>query len=163
MMSFPVTSHVGRYMVSAHILDMSFLFYVIRLDISKFGRSFALLSSNRHCFALVCRPLRLKSSASSATVTSSSFTAPLSRLPTMASLPVRGFCCFIRLTVSCCLMAVSRQKWRRVNRCAPFAVCFSSEWSWGFYGKVNVRGFGKESIVAIVVFACRRGKNKAPV
>lgn len=132
---------------------MSFLFYVIRLDISKFGRRFALLSSNRRCFALVCRPLRLKSSASSATVTSSSFTVPLSRLPTMESLPVRGFCCFIRLTLSCCLMAASCQKWRRVNQFAPFAVCFSSEWSWGFYGKVNVRGFGKESIV----LACRRG------
>lgn len=65
----------------------------------------------------LCVPTsRLKSSASSATVTSSSFTAQWSRLPTMESLPVRLFVCFICLTVGCCLMAVSRQK-RRI--CLP--------------------------------------------
>lgn len=42
--------------VSAHIQDMSFLFYVIRLDISKFGRRFALLSSNRSLFCPCVSP-----------------------------------------------------------------------------------------------------------
>lgn len=62
--------------------------------------NYRLLSSNRLCFALVCRPLRLKSSASSATVTSSSFTAQSSRLPTMESLLVRRLSRATRLTVT---------------------------------------------------------------
>lgn len=67
---------------------------VIQLDTSNFGKLVRLLSPNRHCFVLVCHPLRPKSSASSATVTSSSFTARWSTLPTMESLPVRLFFVF---------------------------------------------------------------------
>lgn len=86
--------------------------HVLHLDGRKCGTLVRLLSPNRHCFVLVCRPLRLKSSASSATATSSSSTAQSSRLPTMESSPVRLFPPFVCLAVGCCPMAVSRQKRR---------------------------------------------------
>lgn len=97
---------------SAGDLDI-WAFVIIHLDVGQ---------SVIGCFILVCRPPRLKSSASSATGTSSSFTAPSSKPPTMGSLPVRPFSSvssFIHLSV-------------RGERGR-----FLCEWSWGFYGSVG--------------------------
>lgn len=132
----------GRNQVKTLFLNVLAI-YVIHLDTGNFVKLVYWFLPNRHCPVLspARLPLRLKSSASSATGTSSSFMAPWSRLPTMGSLSVRLFPCFFKSA------SLSASSWRWFGVVRPhsqFVLAVNgAAVSMGAF--VNVRGFRKET------------------